>query len=348
MNNSGTYGYEYVLRDHLGNTRVTFGDADNSGTIANSEIKQINSYYPFGLNMEGPGFGVAGANKYQYNGKEWNNDFGLGWNDYGARFYDAAVARWNVVDLLSSKHEDMTPYNYVMNNPIKMIDPIGLDTAIFGLISGKMVSNDGKTDDSGKNPVYVVDESAKGKKKPIPLKYSIKGRDNAGISGKSYRDNHPLKDKGSKAGKQVYLEDLLDMTKEFNSLTASAFKDFTWLQSINGPGRKKMGFADLVGTDAKYDLKSAITNDGTESYAAINIGEWSLYDGKLTQYDDYGNILYGYMGHYSGFSENELLRSSNIQQTWHNIKHFQWGGDVNRDAIKISEGFRWYSQKPNP
>ena len=84
----GSYQHEYVLRDHLGNTRVTFSDANNDGVVGSTDIKQINSYYPFGLNMESNFNGAAGKNKYAYNGKEWNDDFGLGWNDYGARFYD--------------------------------------------------------------------------------------------------------------------------------------------------------------------------------------------------------------------------------------------------------------------
>lgn len=45
--------HEYVLRDHLGNTRVTFSDANNDGIVSATDIKQINNYYPFGLNMEG-------------------------------------------------------------------------------------------------------------------------------------------------------------------------------------------------------------------------------------------------------------------------------------------------------
>ena len=77
----GSFMHEYVLRDHLGNTRVTFSDANNDGLVTTTDIKQINHYYPFGLNMEGNWNGAKGDNTTQYNGKEWNDDFGLGWND---------------------------------------------------------------------------------------------------------------------------------------------------------------------------------------------------------------------------------------------------------------------------
>ncbi|MDZ7878903.1 MAG: RHS repeat-associated core domain-containing protein [Saprospiraceae bacterium] len=151
-NEFGAYEHEYVLRDHLGNNRVTFrdginkGDAYwdwntwtyvepnannttgyNDGVITAADIKQINHYYPFGLNMEGNWNGAQGDNKYQYNGKEWNNDFGLGLNDYGARWYDPAMARWTSTDPLAEKFKSENPYNYVLGNPIKLIDPNGMD-----------------------------------------------------------------------------------------------------------------------------------------------------------------------------------------------------------------------------
>lgn len=126
-NTAGAYEDDWILRDHLGNTRVVFSDKNNDGVIdATTEIVQVNAYYPFGLNHGFNANGASGDYKYQYNGKSLEDDFGLNWNDYGARFYDPALGRWHTIDPLAEISPDNTPYAYVRNNPMGYIDPDGM------------------------------------------------------------------------------------------------------------------------------------------------------------------------------------------------------------------------------
>lgn len=111
------YDYTYYLGDNLGNTRVTF-DTKTGAAVS----QQSDDYYPFGLDINSSV--SSPKNEYLYNKKELQEE--LSEYDYGARFYDPVIGRWNVIDPLAEKSRRWSPYNYVENNPITFIDPDGM------------------------------------------------------------------------------------------------------------------------------------------------------------------------------------------------------------------------------
>ncbi len=120
---------------------------------------------------------------YRYNGKEHVAAATLGWYDYvnedvrdiemsrGRRetalspryrqiearvvrwFYDSAIGRFTGVDPLAEKYYNLTPYNYVMNNPLIYTDPFGLDTMRVHVFDQAVRPNDNGT----AGTTYTVD-----------------------------------------------------------------------------------------------------------------------------------------------------------------------------------------------
>ncbi len=89
--------------------------------VTKLEIIEENNYYSFVLKHKGYNNNVTYsgnslAHQYKYNGKELDCMYGLNLYDYGARHYDAALARWITPDLLAEKYSNMSSYNYFANN----------------------------------------------------------------------------------------------------------------------------------------------------------------------------------------------------------------------------------------
>ena len=106
----------YYHPDHLGSSSYI--------TNLDGEVSQHIEYVPFGEVF------IEERNNtwntpYLFNAKELDEETGMYY--YGARYYEPRFSLWLSTDPLQEKYPAITSYCYVNNNPIRFVDPTGLD-----------------------------------------------------------------------------------------------------------------------------------------------------------------------------------------------------------------------------
>lgn len=142
-------GYVYIYLSNENDDAVYFDNFTVSYT--RGRIIEENHYYAFGLRIAGISSrkfdsGVEGdlINHYLYNDKEFFEDAGLGWYDYGFRNYDPQIGRFTQLDPLTWDYPYYTPYQYAGNEPIANVDLDGLEPLAsntagdFFMVAGKV------------------------------------------------------------------------------------------------------------------------------------------------------------------------------------------------------------------
>jgi RHS repeat-associated protein len=112
--NAGVVSHNYTIKDHQGNPRVTF---DGSGSIV-----EFKDYYSFGMLLHN--VQLPNSSNKEFGNKEretYSNSL-----DFEARFYQPEIAKWTMIDAISSYSYSFTPYRNNFNNPITYIDPSGM------------------------------------------------------------------------------------------------------------------------------------------------------------------------------------------------------------------------------
>jgi len=121
--------YEYMISDHLGNSRVYFIDLDGDGEIsldpADEEVTQEAHYYPYGMKMDGDWISNQDPqDKYHFNGLEFPvEDLHMGFTTY--RTCDVALGGWYQVDPKAEMLYGLSPYSSMVSSPLTYNDPNG-------------------------------------------------------------------------------------------------------------------------------------------------------------------------------------------------------------------------------
>jgi RHS repeat-associated protein len=116
----------YFHPDHLGSSNYITNFA--------GEVSQHSEYFAFGETFIEEHKNSHNS-PYKFNGKELDEESGLYY--YGARYYDPRISIWASVDPLAEKFPNFNPYNYVMQNPLNLIDPTGMAPEEGGNDPGK-------------------------------------------------------------------------------------------------------------------------------------------------------------------------------------------------------------------
>jgi RHS repeat-associated protein len=119
------YAYLYVSNEHPYLTDVYFDDV--AVTFTPSPVVQQEDFYPFGLSFNSYSRENSVPDNYLFNEMELQKDLSLNWYDYGARQYDPAIGRFLSIDPHADNDRRWSPYVYAYDNPIRFIDPDGMD-----------------------------------------------------------------------------------------------------------------------------------------------------------------------------------------------------------------------------
>jgi RHS repeat-associated protein len=111
----------FQLGNHLGSAAL---EVDGAGAVISYE-----EYHPYGTTAYCSGVGAAEVSRkrYRYTGKE--KDEGTGLYYHGARYYACWLGRWTSADPAGVAADGMNLYEYVQDNPARLMDPNGMESA---------------------------------------------------------------------------------------------------------------------------------------------------------------------------------------------------------------------------
>ncbi len=312
--------YYFYIKDHLGNNRVV---ANASGGAI-----QSNQFYPFGMAFAEGTTTEQGKQPYKYNGKELDQIHGLNLYDYSARYYDPAYSRFTTMDPLAEKYYSISPYAYVGNNPIKFIDPTGMELMLFknGVYVGS--HDDGKKEVTGFNQRSTTNKDGTEK---------FTGADN-------FSFNDIELDRGALESGSMTLS-FMSSDDVNNIIGQSGANDQSALSRWGYTARESN--ANNLSGNGKLDFRTyPQISDESHLYIVNSVGYNSA---------DAGNYLWGYAMRTMGFTETAARSAAHInawysakesngegsQSSWGIVRAFEnrsWGGDSAADQRAIKNG----------
>ena len=146
-------GYGYVPADTAHHEDIFYYHSDHLGstsyiTDAKANVAQFDAYLPYGELLVDEHSSTEEM-PYKFNGKELDQETGLYY--YGARYMNPRTSLWYGVDPLAEKYVSVGGYVYCVGNPVKLIDPNGLENLV-------VVGNQGNSPNSDRSYVAITNK----------------------------------------------------------------------------------------------------------------------------------------------------------------------------------------------
>ncbi|WP_171006351.1 RHS repeat-associated core domain-containing protein [Chryseobacterium sp. 2VB] len=245
-----------------------------------------------------------GSVKYNRKTKEITEFREIDLSDPDAQPYLDTAGRWFSPDPLSEEYSSWSPYNMVMNNPIKNIDPDGrgvLDN--FQLLQNGQVKLIEKTDDKT-DTLFASDSKGNvDKSKSVTVQKGIVGQLQYYRDGNT-SDSYPAYHQAIKehtASTESDMTSLFDFSAKNSkvefSLTDFNIKDkrFISLQTYNSdersPGMSQIGVAE--GSERKLTHNHPSKDTYDSSFTEINSMGYKSQNGRTKISGDYYNVRNG-------------------------------------------------------
>ncbi|SFF61017.1 RHS repeat-associated core domain-containing protein [Thermoflexibacter ruber] len=210
---------------------------------------------------------VSQENKFTFNGKEKQTELGLHHYDFSARSYDYQTGRTTTLDPHGERYVSVSLYSFLNNNPLRYIDPTGMDGESI-LPQGTAYDQMKEKDDREREK----NRQNKGKSNNVILMFS-----DLDVKRGIYEDSQwsAFSDKGDIDGDYEYGNGVIKV----NNLEAAYLFLEIWV--------KVYGKVDnlVIASDGTYDPKSLHGVTFTSGIA--------LYEKDLNNKSAYANLLKG-------------------------------------------------------
>ena len=255
----------YYHADHLGSSSYI--------TNLDGEVVQHIEYVPFGEVFIEERNNIWNT-PYLFNAKEFDEETGLYY--YGARYYDPRLCLWMSTDPMQEKHPDYTSYCYTSNNPVKYLDPTGLDwveDSEGNVTWRKDVNYRNYGTKLSNGEIY---RGTSYKRDRIWMDVNVRGNSESGLMTEFYGSNGRMKYKNNTPWVDVAVEEMKkDITETgygSNPSNPEITKYFDYTQ-LKGTSSAKTDQTPWCAAFVNYCLETAGV-DGTMMATAYSFKKW--------------------------------------------------------------------------